>query len=84
LSLSPFHPEVNFLRGHGPGVRIARVFAKRAVRAPIAAEISDREKNLARIGDSASLMSVSQRAGGSQQGGNLIVRAVDEPIALFR
>src|SRR5262245_51779616 len=62
LRPSPFYPEVNLFWGHSPSIRIARVFAKGAIRTAIAAEISDWEENLAGIGDRASFVAIAQRS----------------------
>src|SRR5712692_11994823 len=74
------HPELNLLWGHRPGLWITRVFAKRAVRAAVAAEIGNRQEDFSGIRNRASLMSVAERPRRGQQRGHLVVRAVDELI----
>ena len=53
---------------HRPRAGIARVLAKCAVGASVAAEIGDRQKNLARVGDVAALAAIAQLGRRGKQG----------------
>ena len=65
-------------RRHRPGARLARVLAKRAVGAAVAAEIGDRQKDLARISDDPALGAIAHLARRRQQGRQLVRGTLDK------
>src|SRR5581483_1238820 len=73
----------NFVGRHRVGARLARIAAKGAISAIIAAEISERNKNFARIGDHAGAEMVASLAGQGEQLGQIFIRANDPAVSFF-
>ena len=67
---------------HGPGAGIVGVLAERAVAAAVAAEVGDREEDLARVGDVAAFVSIAETARGFEQRGKLVVSTADQGVSV--
>jgi len=68
----------DFFGSQGVGSRLAGVAAKGAISAIIAAQVGQRNENLARIGDDFGLEALFGGAGGGREFGQIVVGAADQ------
>ena len=68
----------DFVGSHGMSAGIAGIAAEGAVSAVVAAEIGQRQKNFARIGDDAGLEALFGGAGGGEEFGKIVVGALNQ------